>query len=118
LHLSRAGLPQVTKLHQDLEEQIHSNTQLLAENSQKQVELKLKEEEIAGIKQEAVRVNKLREATLNKLKLLEKQKAEVEKQRDDVRAEIMVSRPTGGKAGSGTYAPLDRLSLIPRSWSI
>lgn len=83
----------MTKLHGDLEEQIHSNTQLLAENSQKQVELKLKEEEIAGIKQEAVRVNKLREATVNKLKLLEKQKAEVEKQRDDVRAEIMVSRP-------------------------
>jgi predicted nuclease with TOPRIM domain len=94
------AFPQVTKLHGDLEEQIHNNTQLLAENSQKQVELKLKEEEIAAIKQEAVRVNKLREATLNKLKLLEKQKAEVEKQRDDVRAEIMVSRPTRGQAGS------------------
>jgi hypothetical protein len=31
----------VQKLHRDLEEQIHTNTQLLAENSQKQVELKV-----------------------------------------------------------------------------
>jgi hypothetical protein len=51
----------VQKLHHDLEEQIHTNTQLLAENSQKQVELKVKEDEIAQIKAEAMRVNKLRE---------------------------------------------------------
>ena len=30
----------VQKLHHDLEEQIHTNTQLLAENSQKQVSLR------------------------------------------------------------------------------
>eukprot|EP00976_Prorocentrum_cordatum_P094246 1189719-Prorocentrum_minimum.AAC.1 len=40
----------VQKLHRDLEEQIHTNTQLLAENSQKQVELKVKEDEIQSIK--------------------------------------------------------------------
>ena len=40
----------VQKLHHDLEEQIHTNTQLLAENSQKQVELKVKEDEIHSIK--------------------------------------------------------------------
>ena len=39
----------VQKLHHDLEEQIHTNTQLLAENSQKQVELKVKEDEIAQV---------------------------------------------------------------------
>lgn len=44
----------------DLEEQINNNTQLLAENSQKQVELKLKEDEIESFKQEIVRVNKVR----------------------------------------------------------
>lgn len=40
----------VLKLHHDLEEQIHTNTQLLAENSQKQVELKAKDEEIGKLK--------------------------------------------------------------------
>ena len=38
------------KLQHDLEEQIHTNTQLLAENSQKQILLKLKEDEINSIK--------------------------------------------------------------------
>lgn len=40
----------VQKLHHDLEDQIHTNTQLLAENSQKAVELKQKEEEIMQVK--------------------------------------------------------------------
>ena len=40
----------VQKLHHDLEDQIHTNTQLLAENSQKVVELKQKEEEILQVK--------------------------------------------------------------------
>lgn len=76
------------KLHHDLEEQIHNNTQLLAENSQRQVELKVKDDEINQIKQEATRVNKFRETTLNKMKNLEKQKDEVEKARDTMRTEI------------------------------
>ena len=40
----------VMKLHHDLEEQIHTNTQLLAENSQKQVELKTKEDDIIKLR--------------------------------------------------------------------
>jgi len=40
----------VQKLHHDLEDQIHTNTQLLAENSQKAVELKQKEEDIVAVK--------------------------------------------------------------------
>ncbi|KXZ47347.1 hypothetical protein GPECTOR_36g70 [Gonium pectorale] len=76
------------KLHHDLEEQIHTNTQLLAENSAKQVELKVKEEEIAAIKQEASRVNKLREQTMKKTKQLEEQRAEVERERDTLRGEL------------------------------
>ena len=42
----------VVKLHHDLEEQIHTNTQLLAENSQKQVELKNKDDDINKLKVE------------------------------------------------------------------
>jgi chromosome segregation ATPase len=76
------------KLHHDLEEQIHTNTQLLAENSQRQVELKVKEDEINQIKVEAARVNKVRESTVNKMKNLEKTKGEVEKARDEMRGEI------------------------------
>lgn len=40
----------VQKLHHDLEDQIHTNTQLLAENSQKALELKQREEDIAAVK--------------------------------------------------------------------
>ena len=40
----------VQKLHHDLEDQIHTNTQLLAENSQKALELKQKEEDILQVK--------------------------------------------------------------------
>ena len=76
------------KLHHDLEDQIHTNTQLLAENSQRQVELKVKEDEIAQIKVEATRVNKIRESTINKMKNLEKMKGDVEKARDTMRTEI------------------------------
>ncbi|MEW5313648.1 MAG: hypothetical protein WDW38_005199 [Sanguina aurantia] len=58
----------VQKLHHDLEEQIHTNTQLLGDNSQKQVELKVKEDEISGIRAEAVRVAKLRDQTAKKIR--------------------------------------------------
>jgi hypothetical protein len=47
-----------------------------------QVELKVKEDEIAQIKTEAMRVNKLREQTAKKIKQLEDQKADVEAERD------------------------------------
>lgn len=47
-----------------------------------QVELKVKEDEIAGIKAEAVRVNKLREAAAKRIKGLEDARAEVDKERD------------------------------------
>ena len=40
----------VAKLQADLEEQIHQNTELLADNGQKQLSLKSKEEEIGSVK--------------------------------------------------------------------
>jgi hypothetical protein len=51
---------QVTKLHHDLEEAIHTNTQLLADSSARQVELKGKEEELAGLRVEILKVIKVR----------------------------------------------------------
>jgi len=78
----------VHKLNSDLEDQVHTNTQLIAENSQKDVEIKVKEEEINAIKNEIVRINKIRENTVAKSKAIEKQKGEVEHQREDMRADI------------------------------
>ncbi|XP_024400258.1 uncharacterized protein [Physcomitrium patens] len=59
------------KLNAEMEEQISANTQLLADNSQKQVELKLKEEDIENLKEELVSVNKLQDVALNKIKSME-----------------------------------------------
>lgn len=49
----------MAKLTTDLEDQILNNTTLLAENSQRQVELKLKDDEIEAVKAEVFRVNKV-----------------------------------------------------------
>lgn len=51
---------QVTKLHHDLEEAIHTNTQLLADSSARQVELKSKEDELTGLRVEILKVIKVR----------------------------------------------------------
>jgi hypothetical protein len=51
---------QVTKLHHDLEEAIHTNTQLLADSSACQVELKGKEDELAALRVEILKVIKVR----------------------------------------------------------
>ena len=55
---------QMEKLNADLEEQVSNNAQLLAENSQKQVELKMREDDIENQKQEVIRVNKVCPSTL------------------------------------------------------
>lgn len=50
---------QVAKLTSDLEEQIKNNTTLMTENSQKQMEIKQKDEEIELQKLEIIKVNKV-----------------------------------------------------------
>lgn len=50
---------QVAKLTSDLEEQIKHNTTLMAENSQKQMDIKQKEDEIELTRQEIIKVNKV-----------------------------------------------------------
>lgn len=54
---------QVTKLHHGLEEAINTNTQLLADSSARQVELKAKEDELAGLRVEILKVIKVGLAT-------------------------------------------------------
>lgn len=50
--------------------QVHSNTQLVMENSRRQLELKAKEEELAGLKAEAARTAKVRCCMLHRAMLL------------------------------------------------
>jgi hypothetical protein len=50
----------VSKLHHDLEEAVHTNTQLLADSSSRQVELRGKEEELAALRVEMAKVVKVR----------------------------------------------------------
>lgn len=54
-----SGWLQVSKLHHDLEEAVHTNTQLLADSSAKQVELKGKEDELAALRVEMAKVVKV-----------------------------------------------------------
>ncbi|KAF5837043.1 hypothetical protein DUNSADRAFT_4923 [Dunaliella salina] len=103
----------VQKLHHDLEEQIHTNTQLLAENSQKQVELKVKEDEISQVKAEAMRVNKMREQTLKKIKQLDDSKAEVEHERDLLKQQVSgleTELEFKGKAADNEHKKLEELT--------
>eukprot|EP00210_Caulerpa_lentillifera_P001811 g1741.t1 len=78
----------VIKSHHDLEEQIHTNTQLLAENSQKQVELKMKDEEIEQMKIDVSKAIKAKEQSQKKVKTLESEKQEVEREKDVKKSEL------------------------------
>ena len=81
----------VAKLQTDLEEQIHQNTELLADNGQKQLLIKSKDEEIAGVKAETAKVVKLRDQTVKAVKKLEGEKADAEAQRDTLKTGVHTS---------------------------
>eukprot|EP01086_Lenisia_limosa_P012042 TRINITY_DN3928_c0_g1_i1.p1 TRINITY_DN3928_c0_g1~~TRINITY_DN3928_c0_g1_i1.p1 ORF type:complete len:819 (-),score=286.88 TRINITY_DN3928_c0_g1_i1:260-2716(-) len=78
----------LTKLQHDLEEQVQTNTTLLAENTHRQVELKVKEDEVATIKQDLIRVNRVRDGLVKKIKSSEDQKLEIEKEKDRYRGQM------------------------------
>ena len=65
-----------------------SSDQLAGENSQKNAELRLKEEEVASLKAEIGRVNKLREGLQRRLRTVDDQKHEVESTRDSLKQQI------------------------------
>lgn len=48
------------KLQYDLEEQLRFNTQLLSENSERMVEMRMREDEITTVRDEVVKVRKVR----------------------------------------------------------
>ena len=64
------------------------NNRLSGENSQKNAELKLKEDEIGSLKTDIARINKVREGLNRKLRVLEDQKGEVESSRESLRQHV------------------------------
>ena len=75
----------VVKLQSDLEEQIHQNANLLADNGQKQISIKSKDDEISAAKAETARVTKTQAQTAKRLKSLEESRETAEKQRDTLK---------------------------------
>lgn len=78
----------LNKAQHDYENQLLQSDQLAGENSQKNAELKLKEEEISNLKAEIGRINKLREGLHRKLRNMEEQKQELESSRESLRQHI------------------------------
>jgi len=79
------------KLHAQLEEQASANQSLAAANSAKATEIKAKEEEIASMRAEINRVNRVKDHTQKRVRALEEEKAGVESARDDLRVAIAQS---------------------------
>jgi predicted nuclease with TOPRIM domain len=73
------------KLQVDLEEQIHQNAALLAENGQKTLALKAKDDEIVSARAETSRVARLRDQAAKKVKALEEAREAAEQQRDTLK---------------------------------
>lgn len=78
----------LTKVQQDYDQQLLNCDQLATENTQKAAELKAKEDEINGLKQDTVRLTKMREAIQRKLRTIEDQKMEVEQQKETLKGQI------------------------------
>lgn len=78
----------LTKVQQDFEQQLMNCDQLASENTQKAAELKAREEEINGLKQDTVKLTKMREAIQRRLRAVEDQKLEVEQQKETLKSQI------------------------------
>lgn len=78
----------LTKVQQDFESQLLNCDQLAAENGQKMLELKSKEDEINNMKQDSIRLTKMRETIQRKLRTTEDQKVEVEQQKEILKSQI------------------------------
>lgn len=78
----------LTKVQLDYDQQLLNCDQLATENTQKAAELKAKEDEINGLKQDTVRLTKMREAIQRKLRTIEDQKIEVEQQKETLKGQI------------------------------
>ncbi|XP_059802993.1 cilia- and flagella-associated protein 58 [Hypanus sabinus] len=73
------------KLQQENEQQIMITDQLTVENQQKLMDLKTKEEDVAQLNQEVVKLTKMREVLQRKLHQVEDQKLDLDHQRETLK---------------------------------
>ncbi|XP_019635813.1 PREDICTED: cilia- and flagella-associated protein 58-like [Branchiostoma belcheri] len=78
-----------TKLQNDYENQLISADQLAQENQTKVQELKQKEDEIQALRQDTLRITKMREAIQRKLRQTEDQKGEAEQSKETLKSQIV-----------------------------
>ncbi|XP_068187756.1 cilia- and flagella-associated protein 58 [Antennarius striatus] len=77
-----------TKLQQDSEQLSSAKDHLSLENQQTSYQLKMREEEVSQMRQEIAKQTKMREAIQKKLHQMEDQKADVDVQRETLKAQI------------------------------
>ena len=97
----------LTKVQQDFESQLLNCDQLATENGQKMLELKAKEEEINNMKQDTIRLTKMRETIQRKLRTTEDQKIEIEQQKEILKSQI------GGLEKGGGWLQNHHQSMVP-----
>lgn len=68
--------------------QMMENNRLSGETSQKNAELRLKEDEIGSLKNDIARINKVREGLNRKLRIMEEQKSEMESSKESLRQHV------------------------------
>lgn len=76
------------KLKTDYENQLIQSDQLAGENTQRNLELKKKEDDVQRLKQEIAQGTKVRDGLQKRLRLVEEQKAEVESNRERLKQQI------------------------------
>ncbi|XP_077992251.1 cilia- and flagella-associated protein 58-like [Glandiceps talaboti] len=78
-----------TKLQSDYEQQLINADTLAQENQHRVAELRNKEDEINALKQDTVRLSKMRETIQRKLRSVEDNKAEIEQQKETLKSQIV-----------------------------
>ena len=78
----------LNKFQQDFDQQLLSIDRLATENTHKAVELKAKEDEINGLRQETLHQSAMAEAIQRKLRAIEYQKIEVEQREETLKRQI------------------------------
>ena len=78
----------LNKVQQGFDQQLVSSNQLATENTQKAAELKAKEEEINGLRQETLYQSAMAEAIQRKLRAIEDLKIEVEQREETLKGQV------------------------------
>ena len=78
----------LNKVHQGFDQQLISSNRLATENTQKAAELKAKEEEINGLRQETLHQSAMAEAIQRKLRAIEDQKIEIEQREETLKGQV------------------------------